>query len=75
MKLNDILQWAGTCSFLCMYSLMSFAPELHPYQIVFGAIGGGLYLAWSFRVNNKPQTVTNIIGLSICLIGLFKVWS
>jgi hypothetical protein len=53
---------------------MSFAPELHPYQILFGAIGGGFYLAWSFRVANKPQAVTNIIGLSICLIGLYKVW-
>lgn len=72
MKLNDVLQWFGTCCFMCMYTIMSFFPEVHLWNIVFGALGGGIYLMWSIRVSNKPQTLTNIVGLSICLIGLFK---
>jgi len=74
MKLNDILQWTGTCSFMCMYSIMSVFPEYRPFDILFGAIGGGIYLIWSLRVANKPQTLTNIVGLSICLIGLYKAF-
>jgi drug/metabolite transporter superfamily protein YnfA len=73
-KVNEILQWMGTASFMVMYTIMSFFPDQHPWNIVFGALGGGLYLIWSFRVKNKPQTITNIVGLTICLIGLFRVW-
>jgi hypothetical protein len=75
MKLNDTLQWAGTASFMCMYTIMSFFPQSHPYEIVFGSIGGGFYLLWSLRVVNKPQILTNVVGLFICLLGLVKAWS
>jgi hypothetical protein len=74
MKLNDIVQWAGTCSFLVMYTLMSVFPQYHPLNIVAGAVGAVLYLIWSIRVVNKPQMLTNVAGLSICLVGLFKAW-
>jgi hypothetical protein len=53
---------------------MSVFPEYRPFDILFGAIGGGIYLIWSLRVANKPQTLTNIVGLSICLIGLYKAF-
>jgi len=74
MKLNDIVQWAGTCSFLVMYTLMSVFPQLYPLNILAGAVGAVLYLIWSIRVVNKPQMLTNVAGLSICLIGLYKAW-
>jgi len=74
MKLNDVVQWAGTCSFLVMYTLMSVFPQLHPMNILAGAVGAVLYLIWSIRVINKPQMITNVVGLSICLVGLYKAW-
>jgi hypothetical protein len=74
MKLNDIIQWVGTACFMVMYTLMSFFPNMHPWNIVAGCLGGGLYLVWSVRVVNKPQVITNVVGVAICLVGLFKAW-
>jgi hypothetical protein len=70
MKLNDAIQWAGTACFMIMYALMSM--NLYPYNIVAGLLGGSLYMVWSLRVANKPQMVTNAVGIAICLVGLFK---
>jgi drug/metabolite transporter superfamily protein YnfA len=74
MKLNDGLQWAGTACFMCMYTVMSLFPELHPWNVVFGALGGLFYLGWSARVANKPQTITNVVGVTICIVGLLRAW-
>jgi hypothetical protein len=73
MKLNDVIQWAGTACFLGMYTLMSM--DLYPYNIAAGAVGGALYLMWSIRVANRPQMVTNAVALAICAVGLFKAWA
>ena len=75
MKLNDIIQWAGTACFMVMYTLMSFYPNLHPWNIVAGFMGGALYMVWSLRVMNKPQMITNLVGIAICAVGLFKAWA
>jgi hypothetical protein len=74
MKLNEMIQWAGTACFMVMYSIMSFFPECHPWNILAGTAGSILYLIWSLRVVNKPQVITNLVGLTICLVGLYKVW-
>ena len=74
MKLNDALQWAGTVCFMAMYTLMSFYPNLHPWNIVAGALGSTCYLAWTIRVANRPQMLVNSIGIAVCIAGLFKVW-
>jgi len=55
-----------------MYTLMSF--DIYPWNIVAGFMGGICYLIWSIRVANKPQLVTNVVALTICLFGLFKAW-
>ena len=72
MKLNDMIQWAGTACFMAMYTLMSL--NMYPYNIVAGFLGGALYMVWSVRVANKPQMVTNFVGIAICLVGLFKAF-
>lgn len=74
MRLNELIQWAGTAAFMVMYTLMSFFPELHPWNVVFGALGGALYLIWSLRVANLPQTLTNVVGITICVLGLYRTW-
>jgi hypothetical protein len=73
--LNNILQWAGTACLLTMYVLMSFYPQLHPYNIVAGVLGGMLYLIWTVRVRNTPQLIVNLVAIAIGLAGLFKAWS
>jgi len=72
--LNNALQWAGTVCLLSMYMLMSFAPQLHPWNIVCGVLGGGCYLVWTIRVANKPQMIVNGVAIAIGLAGLFKAW-
>lgn len=73
MKLNDWIQWAGTVCFLGMYTLMSL--NMFPWNVVAGVLGGTLYLAWSIRVRNTPQMITNVVAIAICLVGLYKAWA
>jgi hypothetical protein len=73
-RINHILQWAGTSALITMYVLMSFYPELHPWNIVAGLFGGTFYLAWSYRVANKPQILVNLAGILVCIAGLVRAW-
>jgi len=72
MKLNEVLQWAGTACFLVMYTTMSFFKEQHLLQLTAGCLGGALFLVWSLRVANKQQTIVNVTGVTITLVGLYK---
>ena len=72
MRLNEVLQWAGTACFLTMYTVMSFFKELHTVQLIAGCLGGSLFLIWSLRVANKQQTIVNVAGVAITLVGLYR---
>ena len=72
IKLNEVLQWAGTVCFMVMYTVMSFFKEFHTVQLIAGCLGGALFLVWSLRVANKQQTIVNVTGVTITLIGLYK---
>lgn len=72
MKLNEVLQWAGTACFMVMYTTMSFFKEFHTVQLIAGCLGGTLFLIWSLRVANKQQTIVNVTGVAITLVGLYK---
>jgi hypothetical protein len=72
--INHVLQWAGTTCLITMYVIMSFFPELHPWNIVCGLAGGSLYLAWSYRQANKPQMIVNAAGILVCAAGLVKFY-
>jgi hypothetical protein len=56
-----------------MYTLMSL--NMFPWNVVAGVLGGTLYLAWSIRVRNSPQMITNVVAIAICLVGLYKAWA
>ena len=75
MLINNVLQWAGTVCLLTMYTLMSFFPHLHPWNIVAGLAGGVCYLAWTLRVKNRPQLIVNAVAIAIGVAGLFKAWA
>ena len=72
MKLNEVLQWLGTGCFMVMYTTMSFFKELHTLQLIAGCMGGALFLVWSLRVANRQQTIVNVVGVAITLVGLYK---
>ena len=72
MKFNEVLQWAGTACFMVMYTTMSFFKEFHIVQLTAGCLGGALFLVWSLRVANKQQTIVNVTGVAITLVGLYK---
>ena len=72
MKLNDVLQWTGTVCFMGMYGLMSL--NMYPWNIVAGALGSTCYLVWTIRVANRPQMLVNVVGIAMCVFGLFKAF-
>lgn len=72
MKTNDMLQWAGTTCILIMYVLMNFFRELG-LDPVFGLLGGMCYATWAWRVANRPQMLVNVVAITVCVLGLFKV--
>jgi hypothetical protein len=74
MKLNEVLQWAGTACLMSMYIIMSFFPSAYPWNLVAGCLGGTFYFIWTLRVANKPQMIVNVMGVTITLAGLFKAW-
>lgn len=73
--LNEVLQWTGTACLLVMYALMSFYPDLHPWNIVAGICGGACYLTWTVRVANQPQMLVNIVAITIGAAGLLRAWA
>lgn len=72
LHLNESLQWAGTAAILVMYVLMSFYPELRPWNIVAGLVGSGFFFTWAYRVGNKQQMLVNAVGAVVCLTGLYN---
>jgi len=70
--INSIQQWSGAACLLAMYTLMSFFPELHPWNIVAGVLGGLCFLAWTIRVGNTPQMIVNLVAITIGLAGLYR---
>jgi len=70
--IDEVLQWAGTACFLVMYTTMSFFKELHILQLAAGCMGGALFLVWSLRVANKQQTIVNVVGVAITVVGLYR---
>jgi hypothetical protein len=70
--INSSLQWAGTACLLTMYVLMSFFPEVYPWNLVAGLTGGSMFFAWSLRVKNTQQVIVNLAGITVCCLGLLK---
>ena len=71
-KLNDVIQWTGTAFILAMYVIMSYYPQLHPYNIMMGLLGGLCYFTWTVRVKNYPQMLINAVAIVLCVGGLVK---
>ena len=51
---------------------MSYYPELHPYNMMMGLLGGVCYFTWTVRVRNYPQMLINAVAILLCVGGLVK---
>ena len=76
MKLdtNEILQWAGAVFIVAGHSLNAIGPAAYPYNIIAFFVGTIFFMIWSTRVMNRPQTLVNIVALTIGVIGIYKAF-
>jgi hypothetical protein len=74
MRVNDALQWLGTLFILAMYVLMNFFRDLQ-LDALAGLLGGACYLAWTIRVANRPQMIVNVVAITVCALGLWRMYS
>jgi hypothetical protein len=72
MKLNEVLQWAGTAFILAMYVVSNFFKGEDDLRNSLALLGGLCYATWAYRVANKPQMLVNIVAITLCVLGLFK---
>ena len=75
MKTNDVLQWTGTAFILAMYVVSNFFKGEDDLRNSLALLGGLCYATWAYRVANKPQMLVNIVAITLCVLGLFKVMS
>ena len=73
LKINDILQWTGVF-IIAGHSLNAVGPSVYPYNILAFFVGTILFMTWSIRVANRPQSLVNIVALAIGLTGLVKAF-
>lgn len=76
MKLttNDILQWTGAPLIIAGHVLNAIGPSMYPWNIIVFFFGTSMFLTWSIRTRNKPQTLVNFISLGIGLTGIVKAF-
>lgn len=74
IDLNEVLQWGGAFCIGAAHVLNALGGAYHRdiWNQVFFFSGTILFLLWSLRVVNKPQTAVNVVGLSVIAVGLFK---
>jgi hypothetical protein len=72
MLINSILQWTGALFIIAGHILNSIGAD--GYNIVAFAVGTIAFLAWSIRVANKPQTLVNVVAITVCTAGLIRVY-
>jgi hypothetical protein len=69
---DEVLQWVGAVLIVAGHALNAIGPEVYPYNIAVFALGTVMFLAWAYRVGNKPQMAVNVISIAIGLVGLYK---
>jgi hypothetical protein len=70
--IDEVLQWVGAVLIVAGHALNAIGPEVYPYNIAVFALGTVMFLAWAYRVGNKPQMAVNVVSIAIGLVGLYK---
>ena len=71
-NVDEVLQWVGAVLIVAGHALNAMGPEVYPYNIAVFALGTVMFLAWAYRVGNKPQMAVNVVSIAIGLVGLYK---
>jgi len=71
-NVDEVLQWVGAVLIVAGHALNAIGPEVYPYNIAVFALGTVMFLAWAYRVGNKPQMAVNVVSIAIGLVGLYK---
>jgi len=71
---NDLLQWTGAPLVIAGHSLNAIGPTVYPWNIIVFFWGTACFLTWSIRTKNKPQTLVNLISLTIGSIGIYTAF-
>lgn len=72
MRLNDMLQWLGAVFIIAGHVLNAMGAD--GYNILAFTLGTVAFMAWAIRVANKPQTLVNVVAMSVCAVGLFRAY-
>jgi energy-converting hydrogenase Eha subunit E len=72
LVLNEVLQWVGAVLIILGHTLNAIGPAVYPYNIAVFALGTMAFLAWAYRVANKPQMMVNLVSIAIGLVGLYR---
>ncbi len=72
MRLNDMLQWLGAVFIIAGHVLNAMGAD--GYNILAFTLGTVAFMTWAIRVANKPQTLVNVVAMSVCAVGLFRVY-
>ena len=70
--IDEVLQWVGAVLIVAGHALNAIGPAVYPYNIAVFALGTVAFLAWAYRVGNKPQLMVNLISIVIGFVGLYK---
>ena len=71
---NDVLQWTGAPLVIAGHSLNAIGPSVYPWNIVVFFFGTACFFTWSIRTKNKPQTLVNLISLTIGSFGIYHAF-
>jgi hypothetical protein len=71
-NLDEALQWAGAVLIVLGHTFNAIGPAVYPWNIVVFALGTVAFLAWAYRVGNRPQLAVNAVSIAIGLVGLYN---
>lgn len=74
LKTNETIQWLGTIFVIIGHLLNSFG-TMDPFNIVSFLIGLIFFLIWAINQKNTPQTIANVVGIAICIFGIYRAYN
>jgi hypothetical protein len=72
MRTNEVLQWVGALFIIAGHVLNSIG--IDGWNIAAFTVGTLAFMLWAIRVANKPQTLVNVVAITVCGLGLYRAW-
>jgi hypothetical protein len=72
MRINEVLQWVGALFIIAGHVLNSIG--IDGWNIAAFTVGTLAFMLWAIRVANKPQTLVNVVAITVCGLGLYRAW-